>query len=444
MAIVAFIFCIVFILFFIRKDIKECRKVSHFLWIPFIWLAISASRPFSAWIYPNQAFNKASLDDYLQGNPTERIFLTIMIGLGLAVLYRRRYRFSIYFRENIWLCLIYLYILISIGWSTYAAITSKRWIKAIGNVIMAIIILTEDDHEEAIEHVLRRLAIISIPLSVLFIKYYSFLGVYYDHHGRRFVSGVTTNKNELGLLCAYLGIFLIWRLLKAWPKVEMADAFLLFLILYLLRIARSSTSNVVLVLGTLLLVGMTYLKISFKTLIFASILLFVVLQGLLVSGLDSSITGIFFTATGREPTFTGRIPIWSVVLKIGFQNPILGAGYGNFWLVNMNRLMDIFPFGPTNAHNGYIDTFLDLGIIGLVFLILLIVQTFKKTLNIYIATKSFGKLMLILLVMILFHNFTESHILMPISFLWFLFLLLSISVAKKSAFQDASPDGRSP
>ena len=48
-------------------------------------------------------------------------------------------------------------------------------------------------------------------------------------------------------------------------------------------------------------------------------------------------------------------------------DPILGAGFESFWLgPRLERLWRAFPvFQPNEAHNGYIEVYLNLGWVGL-------------------------------------------------------------------------------
>jgi exopolysaccharide production protein ExoQ len=76
---------------------------------------------------------------------------------------------------------------------------------------------------------------------------------------------------------------------------------------------------------------------------------------------------------GRDTTFTGRTNIWKHI-TIDTVNPLVGAGYWNFWGgpggFNVNEAMhEVIP----NAHNGYVDMYLDGGIIGLTILFIMLV-----------------------------------------------------------------------
>ena len=47
-------------------------------------------------------------------------------------------------------------------------------------------------------------------------------------------------------------------------------------------------------------------------------------------------------------------------------NPIFGTGFESFWLgKRLEQLQGIFFFFPNEAHNGYLEVYLNLGLMGL-------------------------------------------------------------------------------
>lgn len=451
MAQLALLICLAFIIVALVLDSKESRRVSQFLWIPTFWFAIGASKSVSYWIYPSSMSNRPVEIDYLAGSPLDRNIAIFLIFLGLVALWKRKKQFSIEFKSNFWIYVFYVYALMSVSWSNYTGVSIKRWIKLAADAVMALIILTEDDRGEAIEHVFRRCSIVLIPLSALFIRYYRWIGVYYDRTGGVISwRGASDQKNGLGLLCAYFGIFLIWRIVKkGWRKLSFIDLFLLLLALYLLLGSQSSTSAVVFVIGVFILGSEFYRKkqgSKFKNVTIVALLIISILQGLLLFIGDTSIVSLFFSAAGRESSFTGRVPLWKEMIKIGKQRPIFGAGYGGFWIGNRitHSFEDIFWFTPGNSHNGYIDLFVDLGLMGLIFLFLLIVKAFNNIALSYKEEKALGTLLFTFLIMVLFHNVTESSIAKATVFLWDLFLLSVIVVTykQKVAHAPALPAGK--
>jgi exopolysaccharide production protein ExoQ len=367
--------------------------------------------------------------DYSSGTPLDRNIEIILICVGIWVLQKRRMRFSVDFGKNIWLYSFYFYALVSVSWSDYMGVSIKRWIKLAGDVVMVLMVLTEDDPVEAIDHIFRRCAILLIPLSVFFIRYNRSIGVYYDRTGNTtFWRGVSDNKNTLGMTCAFIGVFLIWRLFKRWPKINYLDLFLLLLTLYLLFGSHSSTSAIAFFVGTIILFLEFLLKGDKENVkrIMISALLFI---GILIGFFGESVTTLFFSSAGRDATFTGRTALWEDMIKIGSQRPILGHGYGGFWLgeLTTHYLWNTYYTKPNSSHNGYIDVFIDLGLVGLMLLFFLLIHTYKHLIHIYQKTK-IESLQLAFFIMILLHNITESSFARVTNFLWLIFLSLAIHV----------------
>jgi hypothetical protein len=117
---------------------------------------------------------------------------------------------------------------------------------------MMLIILSEHEPIKAAQFVFKTCTYVLIPLSVLFIKYYPTLGRHYsDWTGAASYTGVTTNKNLLGLLLMVSGLFLVWRISARWRAGGMARKWsddvgvpilLLCMVAWLFQITDSKTS----------------------------------------------------------------------------------------------------------------------------------------------------------------------------------------------------------
>jgi exopolysaccharide production protein ExoQ len=450
---VALLIFVAGIIYALREDVRESRGVSRALWVPLIWLAFAASKSLSRWLNPRGTGQEASPMDYVKGSPVDRNFFTALIVIGLIILYTRRHKFTVPFRDNRWVYLFYIFALVSIGWADYQGVSIKRWIRLVGDLIMALIVLTEDDPDEAFERVMRRMAFILIPLSVVLIRWFRYLGIRFDRSGNRWMwTGVATHKNGLGMLSAICAIFLIWRIIKKWPKPHYLDVVVLVPTLVLLYGARSATSNVVFVIGLLIPATLTKIKTNVRkfNIVVVSALLFVIVFDLFISSLaDQSVTDLFFAATGRSSTLTDRVPLWQELQRRGREHALLGQGYGNFWVVHMAEIweMETFQWLPTNGHNGYLDVYLDLGLIGLALLLLLIAQAYGKCLRGLAEGRKTAQLKYIFLIMIIFHNLTETTFGLPTNVLWILFMITASTIrrtAPAAAPAEAAPGPASP
>jgi O-antigen ligase len=374
-----------------------------------------------------------SPDDYLEGNPIERnISLALMVG-GLLILLGRRFNWPLIFRRNVWILLLLLYSLISCLWSDYQFVAFKRAIKEVGNVIMVLVILTEIDCVEAIRTIFGRAACVLIPMSIALIKYFPNLGRSYSQGGVPQWCGVTTSKNQLGSLCMLLGLFFIWDMVAIWrerrPDRQIAifvNLVFMGMIFWLLITVDSATSLGTLIVGVLVLAGVrfSFIKNNLGKLL---ILLCVVLSLVVIFGGVSSVIETTAEGFGRDPTLTGRLEIWKEVLDVA-GDPLVGTGFGSFWLGDRaEKFWNKYRWHPNQAHNGYLETYINLGWVGVFFLSAVIIAAFGNARNALINDFHYGRFRIALLIMTLVYNITEAAF-KGLCLMWFVFLLVALDI----------------
>src|SRR5215813_2040066 len=191
--IVALFLTIAFSGFLYRRDIRERPNVTGALWLPVLWTLILGSRSVAIWLdtfHLPTVFN--SVDE---GNPLDATLQLTLIAAGVYVLNRRQVSLGEIFRSNKWLMAFLIYCFISIVWSDFPLVAFKRWIKILGHPIMALIVLTEPDPEEALIRLMKRCAYVVVPVSILFIKFYPQLGRTFEQWtGLQAYTGITANK----------------------------------------------------------------------------------------------------------------------------------------------------------------------------------------------------------------------------------------------------------
>lgn len=429
--------CVLFILLLFARDRHLRPMTSGALWLVLLWIAIIGSRPVSIWL--GGGFHVENPADYLEGSPLDRNVFLIFIVLGLIVLFRRRVDWNSFFLSNRWFLAFFVYCGISCLWSDYPFVSFKRWIKDIGNIVMLLIILTESEPFQATKAVFLRYASCAIPLSVLFIKYFPELGRYYNRWTwEPAFRGITTNKNELGCIVFVCGLFLVWDLIEArtdsGKKMDNADLisriFLLMMVFWLLSIAGSATALISLILGAafLLFMQLPFAKKQIRYLgSYSLAIAFFIILLYVIPGIDEA----FLKLMGRDATFTGRTAIWEDLLKEPI-NPLVGTGYQSFWLGDgAQRIWDKYYFHPTQAHNGYIETYLNVGVIGVFLLIALIVSTAIKLKQETLLGSSFGMLRFSFLVLAVIYNWTEAMF-GGLNLIWFILLIAVLNYSRSN------------
>jgi O-antigen ligase len=432
-------------LFWLDRDRKT--KTSLALWLPIMWLSIGASRNVAQWMGTAPLGDSAS--DVLEGNPLDRAILSGLILSGAGVLLRRWPRTTAILRKNIPLVIFFVYCGASILWSDFPFVAFKRWTKVLGNVVMALVVLTELDAAAALKRLLTRTAFILIPASVLVIRYFAYLGRFYDRwEGDVVYTGVASDKNMLGVLCLVLGFGIVARFCEGLRDPQsparrtLATGTVLAMAMWLLFISDSATSVVCFLVGSALIVLSIWrggrpavVHIMVGTMILAGV-------GALL--LPSAFV-FFVELLGRDATLTGRTELWSTVLALN-TSPWFGAGFESFFLGDrLTFLWAKYWWRPNQAHNGYLEVYLTLGIVGMFFLGLLLVTGYRKAIAVYRQDPVSGSLRLALIVAALAYNVTEAafKVMHP---MWIMLLLsvtgvplAKIAVEKKTATTPARP-----
>lgn len=425
---VALIICIMFVLWLLRFERNQSKNVSFALWIPVIWIFYIATKPLAIWF---------GLPGDGEGSPTDRNFGIVLLCICLFILFIRKQSLSKIIKENIWLILFIGLMLVSIVWSNMPYISFKRWIRELTAVLMAFIIATEREPNQAIESIFRRTLYVLIPFSVLLIKYFPDLGLFYVHHeGFQMWTGVTMHKNALGRLCLICMFFLIWSFIRRWRGHSvsvnryqtMAEVFIFLLILWLLNGGETSSSATaiysltagIIMLMILLWMKKSQIKIGLPPLMF--IVAFIIGFGIATVIAGGSTMSQFTSTLGRSETLTGRTDIWAAILPIAMQSPILGHGFGGFWTPEVSEKI----FQISESHNGYLEIILELGFVGILFFSIFILSCCQKAIKELDHDFDFGVLFICFIVMISLYNITEASINTFTSHLMAILLFLSV------------------
>ena len=131
---------------------------------------------------------------------------------------------------------------------------------------------------------------------------------------------------------------------------------------------------------------------------------------------------------------TGRTVIWDFANYEVARRPLLGWGYQSFWLAGPDApsIVDAPGWVKTmpDAHNGYVDTKLELGYVGLALLISFIVTSLHALRRMAIRDPARAWLVLSLALFIIIYNFFESLWMRGFEFLWVVFVILAAEIGR--------------
>ena len=426
---VALFLTVCLIIFLFRRDIRQRPNVTGALWLPLVWMFIICSRQSSEWLSLfGLNFGGKSVEE---GSPFDACVYLSLIAAGTYVLHTRRVQLSEIIRNNQWLTIFFVYCFLAIFWSDFPFVSLKRWIKVIGHPVMALIILTEPDVIEALMTLMKRCAYIVVPVSITFIRYFPQWGRGFDRwSGAAMNAGITTNKNALGCDCLILGFFFVWYFLQVKQmeqgRAKRHELFLALTFLagiwWLLSLAQSSTSSVSLVLSAsvLWILGLRSInKRLIGTYLVVAVIAIAIAQG--VFGVYEH----FLHFLHKNPTLTDRTLLWHELLRFDI-NPLLGTGFESFFLgQRLQALQAKLWWAPNEAHNGYLETYLNLGLLGLFLFIGLLAVIYAKARAALFENFEIGRFRFSLLLAIVVYNWTEAAV-KNISPMFFLLYIIAL------------------
>ena len=431
---IATVVYVALILGLFRLDHDRRSSVSPALWLPCLWLAICSSRAVGLWFGGPSVLEYA--DQMAEGSPFDRNLLSVILVAALLVLAARKERTLEVLRSNGPLLVFFAFAGLSVVWSEYPYIALRRWVKASGHLVMVLMVVTELDPLAAVKRLMTRCAFVLIPLSILFIKYYPNWGrSWHRYTGDTFLQGVSIGKNGLGLVLLIFGMAVLWRLLHEFDRNDgrrrtaslVANGVVLTMALWLFWQVDSVTALVCFLVGSATMVvlrrprfarshGAVYALIGVSVLAPVAIVVFGIGTGLLES-------------MGRDATLTGRTLLWEDVSRLN-QSLVLGTGFESFWLGDrLDFFLETYWWRPNQAHNGYLEIFVNLGAVGLLLHAAVIVWGCRKLVGGLGQSPELGCLMLAFFVVTLLYNFSEAGF-RSMHASWFIFLLATVPRGK--------------
>ena len=396
-------------------DPARDKKESWALWIPLIWMFFVGSREPSQWLNgPVTGMQEAALQE---GSSLDRTIFSLLIAAALGILISRSFRWGSFFYRNLSLMVFLAFCLMSALWSDFPLITVKHWIRDLANYLVVLVILTDPRPLDAVRTVIRRLGFLLIPLSILLIKYFPELGRQYGQwSGMTYFVGASTSKNMLGATCLVTGVFFFWDLATRWPQrkqlqtrfILLIDLLFIGMTLSVMHMAQSTTSTVCLGLaGVVLVAGQMKLfrwrPGIFKALAPSAFGLYLILTFAL------DMRGSLANAVGKDATLTDRTKIWAFLLDM-HTNPAVGVGYQTFWIgPRLENFWQNAGFGHLNeAHNGYLEVYLELGLIGTFLLSLFLISSYRGACRKLATDRSLAILGAATWMVMVFYNMSEA------------------------------------
>ena len=300
--------------------------------------------------------------------------------------------------------------IVSSLWSVDRSTSLQHGMMFLAAALVALALAAAPDH--AAMRALARASIITPLLSFSAIVLAPEIGLEQDGPWTGAWRGLQEQKNSLGAVSALSSLLLLAALLRGNVLARGALVFGIVANLGLLLGAQSTTAMIVFALGAAVLVLPRRLlgRAAFGL---PAVTIALLAAVVLLPELTQSLLDLGSRSVGKDATLSNRLPIWNILLPHAQQRPWLGYGFDAFWAPAIFPLVEFakaLNFVPSTAHNGFLETALSLGSVGLLVLLALLGRMAvngARGLD-REATQATSRLALAVLVMAIGLNLTES------------------------------------
>ncbi len=261
--------------------------------------------------------------------------------------------------------LVNLFVLVaicSITWSASPDITFRRLVTLSEAVLFGYYAVASFPMVQIVK-MIARTALVSVVASALLALAMPRLGVMTDALAGAW-SGVYFHKNLLGWVTILVVLGYGW-LAVIEPQRRLRYSFYVLIAIGVAVMSHSRTAQLAIVVMPIIGLCVRSLRLPGLTRLWV---MYLVIVGALIA---ATLMAVFFTdimlALGKDPTLTGRVPLWLALLTLIGRHLVLGYGYGAFFVASNPDLQWVVQrtWAAPEAHDAYIELMLQLGVPGL-------------------------------------------------------------------------------
>jgi exopolysaccharide production protein ExoQ len=288
-------------------------------------------------------------------------FAFILIYLiTFALLGFRLPRTIAYLKTNLWLLFLIGLTIFSVSWSSLPTGTLKEAISLVGSSGFALYFASRYNFEEQLK-ILGWSFGIALFSSFIFALVIPAYGIMPSGAWR----GIYPHKNGLGesMFISFLTFYFLGISAKRY-RTCCKICCLLSVVIILLAQSGTSLISVIFIFTTAQALKLVSFKSKQSVLAILLLLIFIALSLFLMMINFHT----FLNAFDKDITLTGRTPLWSDLWGFVQQKPWLGYGFGTFFSSGHQETATIWrmhDWVPPHAHNGFIQIWLDIGVVGL-------------------------------------------------------------------------------
>ncbi|OLT58873.1 O-antigen ligase family protein [Moorena bouillonii] len=354
--------------------------------------------------------------------------LFVLIYLVTFFLLTLRWKKVLYvLSKDRWLSLLVGIAVVSIFWSSEPTTTINRAVALIGTTLFGVYLASRYTIKEQLE-MLGWAFGVAVLLSFMFIVALPKYGIMGGVHAGTW-RGIYVHKNVLGkVMVPSAVVFLLLAIRGKKNNLLFWGGFGFSVILLLFTTSKTALVSLIIMLLSLYLYRM--LRWRYDLLIPTIFAMTTFGGSVLIWLLDNA--DALLGAIGKDATLTGRTELWPFVLDMIEKQPWLGYGYGSFWNGFNGESAYVWRavlWPAPNAHNGLLDLWLALGILGVsIYLIGFSFSLLRAIAWLRVSKTSENLWPLLFLTYTVLANITETSVMIQNNIFWVLYTSVALSV----------------
>ncbi|NEO34994.1 MAG: O-antigen ligase family protein [Moorea sp. SIOASIH] len=354
--------------------------------------------------------------------------LFVLIYLVTFFLLALRWKKVLYvLSKDRWLSLLVGIAVVSVLWSSEPTTTINRAVALIGTTLFGVYLASRYTMKEQLEMLAWAFGV-AILLSFMFIVALPKYGIMGGVHAGTW-RGIYVHKNVLGkVMVPSAVVFLLLAIRGKKNNLLFWGGFGFSVILLLFTTSKTALVSLIIMLLSLYLYRM--LRWRYDLLIPTIFAMTTFGGSVLIWLLDNA--DALLGAIGKDATLTGRTELWPFVLDMIEKQPWLGYGYGSFWNGFNGESAYVWRavlWPAPNAHNGLLDLWLALGILGVsIYLIGFSFSLLRAIAWLRVSKTSENLWPLLFLTYTVLANITETSVMIQNNIFWVLYTSVALSV----------------
>jgi exopolysaccharide production protein ExoQ len=397
--------------------------------VVFVVIALVISTGAFITLLPGDYF---AIEDAVQGESAAQFIWAGIYLIILVLVWNRRHQLWSFCLRDKGLLALTGWACVSVLWSGLPAVSARHSIALIGTFVFGSYLAFRFKAKELLRLILLTFGV-TIAVSILACLLFPSYGIFVDElTGDTAWRGVFSGKNELGRIIVFAMMALATVTANFRGFWFLTAAIVGLSVVFMTKAITSLIYFPVALLIVFLARRYQLYKKSRKKVIFLTASL-VILSGLILYNQWESFT----ESLGKDPNLTGRTILWTLSVPHIATRPILGYGLDSFWYDPAGPAKELRDasgwYEAPNAHNGIINLWIDVGLIGVLLFLWSYVGSLRNAFRLIHTNRSPEAVWyLVFFVLLFLYGLTEISFLIRNEIFWILYISTALAVRRQA------------